>query len=62
MDQSLSLLVIGSIPGIGGFYLTKYSYKVDSDWGYRGKILGPGSLLFSLILLYRVLEAFLDGN
>jgi hypothetical protein len=58
MQQNLSLLVTSVVLAIAGFYLTKYSYKPNSDWGYRGKISGPGLVLIALAVLYKALEGF----
>ena len=59
MNQNLDLLVTCSIVfGISGFYITKYAYRRGSDWGYRGKMLGPGFILFALVSLYKALEEY----
>ncbi len=60
MNQNLSLLVTSAVLSIAGFYLTKYSYKPNSDLGYRGKISGPGLILIALVTLYKALEGYFE--
>lgn len=60
MNQNLNLLVTSAVCAIAGFYLTKYSYKPNSDWGYRGKILGLSFILGAFVALYKALEGYFE--